>query len=205
MIGLSSFAPSVLERFPMAPMGQIELHVRDACIELCKKSGWLEREVVIDATHGIRDWPLITDENEEVIRVTQVLLGDRVLKPMRSDYAGRAHGHHCRFDGVGVYWVEALETPDATVHIDVMPDSCHHKLTVRFQVAPTADACLVDKRLLSERKGIAYGALVTLVDDSHKSMLFERRFREHISSLRARRLTGRAGSHGHFKQIDIGI
>lgn len=207
-IGLSAFAPMVLERCPNAPAGQIETHVRDACIELCTKSGWLEREAVVQHIDcGIRDWPLITDPDEVVVRVTQVLIDDVPLGKARSDYAGR--GAHCGHESGhwsrhGVYWVEALASPDASVHIDWHMGGHCEKLTIRYQVAPSEEACFVDKRLFTEaRRAIAYGALSSLTDDN--SLLFERRFKEAVSSLRARRLAGRNGTHGQFNEIHLGV
>jgi len=206
LVALDKFAPMVLERFPAAPMGQIETHVRDACIELCIHSGWLEREALVCPVDcGVSDWPLVTSTDEVVVRVTQVLIDDVPLQAMRSDYPGRAlHGHGLH--GHGVYWVEALASPDASVHIDWCAGSGCERLTVRYQVAPSEGACMVDKRLFTEaRRAIAFGALSSLVDDTNKSLLFERRFKEAVASLRARRLSGRSGSHGNFSPISMGI
>lgn len=207
MVDLRDFTPKVLEKFPTAPLGMVESHVRDACIVLCQKSGYLEREASIHVS-GVRDFPLITDENEVVVRVTQVLLDGVPLRPTRSDNPKRAQ-HACSTLGnaaFGEFWVEALDTPDASVHIDALECGCHGHLTVRYQVAPSGDACKVDRRLLTEaRQAVVYGALMTLVDDTNKSMLHERRFKDAISDLRRRKQRGRNGSHGFFKPIDTGI
>lgn len=211
-IALTAFAPMVLERFPSAPAGQIEAHVRDACIDLCTRSGWLERETVVHHIDcGINDWPLITNPDEVVVRVTQVLVDDVPLGKARSDHPGRgARCGHGNWLGNGVYWVEALDSPDASVHIDWTLGGHCERLTIRYQVAPTEDACFVDKRLFTEaRRAISFGALSSLSDDStnstNRSLLYERKYKEAVASLRARRLAGRNGTHGHFSEIHLGV
>lgn len=202
---LKEFAPVVLERFPTAPLAMMETHIRDACIEFCQRTKWLEREVEICA-EGLRDFPIIADPNEILVNVTQVLLDGIPLSPSRANNPKRAADScHMYYGRRGEFWVEALDTPDASVHIDIENCHCNSRLTVRYCVAPSQDACKVDRRLFNEAKRIiAYGALMGLTDDN-KSLLYERRFRDGITSFRARRLTGRSGSHGYFKPIETGV
>lgn len=202
---LKEFAPMVLERFPTAPLAMMETHLRDSAIEFCQKSKWLQREVTV-CTEGLRDFPILVDANEVLVNVSQVLLDGIPLTPSRDTNPKRAADCcHMYYGREGEYWVEALDTPDASLHIDVQECHCDQKLTIRYSVAPSIEACKVDRRLLTEAKRIiAYGALMSLTDDT-KSMLYERRFREGILSFRARRLSGRSGSHGHFKPIETGV
>lgn len=206
LVDIKQFAPLVLERFPHAPRAQIETHVREAAIEFCQKTKWLERDAVIH-THGARDFPIIVSDDEVVVNVTQVLLDGIPLVKSRDNNPLRARNDCHGSAGLrGVYWVEALETPDASVHFVPGYDThCDAILTVRYSIAPSESACKLDRRLLTEAKRvITNGALMYLLDDN-KSMLYERRFREGINSFRARRLSGRTGSHGYFTPIDTGV
>jgi hypothetical protein len=195
--GFELLLPKFYAGAPGVPETAAEHYLRDAAIQFCEATGWLQRDVRFPTASGLCVYPLLPSECERVIRVQRVWFG------------------HCRYNnwhGDGItFAVDAIDTPDAVVVLDAEPDGCE-PLNVRYIAAPVRNACRIDGRLVEEwGQTLVAGALSTLAllpdqpfSNPALATIHARTFDEDVRRARVRRITERKGGQGGVQSMTTG-
>lgn len=200
LIPYADFVPEIALALGDIPDDVAENYVREAAIELCVRSQILVRTVVIDYQAGVTDYPLETDNCEQIISLQCVYQDGRICGGVREwtthtpgTKGVRDHGHYIWYvppDMLRITPAPSVDRPEA--------------VEVHVAVAPTRDSCEVDA-LLYERyhEGVLNGALARLyaakMTPWHDKQLAEyhrQLFDKDVSEAGIDRLTG--GTRGAF-------
>lgn len=195
--GFEALLPRVFAGAPGLPETAAEHYLREAAIQFCEQSGWLQRDTRFPTACGMRVYPLLPAECERVMRVQRVWFGHRPY----DDFCD---------DGVP-FAVDAIDTSDAAVVLAEESDGCE-PLNARYIAVPVHDACVIDARLIEEwGRTLIDGALADLCmlpDQPFSSpalaAVYARQFENDVRRARVRRITGRKGGAGGVQSMTIG-
>lgn len=195
--GFEALLPRVYAGAPGVPETAAESYLRDAAIQFCEQSGWLQRDTRFPTACGMQVYPLLPADCERVMRVQRVWLGHR---PFNERYE----------DGLQ-FAVDAIDTPDAAIVVGCELDGCE-PLNVRYIAVPVHDACVIDARLIEEwGQTLVEGALsdLTMLPDQPftnpaMAAIYARKFEDDVRRARVRRITGRKGGQGGVQSMTTG-
>jgi hypothetical protein len=195
--GFDDLLPRVYAGAPGVPETAAEHYLREAAIQFCEQSGWLQRDTRFPTACGMQVYPLFPADCERVMRVQRVWLGEKRFND--------------RYDDGIPFAVDAIDTPDVAVVIDNMLDGCE-PLNARYIAVPVHNACVIDARLIEEwGRTLVYGALADLCmlpDQPFSSpalaAIYSRQFEDDVRRARVRRITGRKGGQGGVQSMTTG-
>lgn len=196
-VGFDALLPRLFAATPGLPETAAEHYLRDAAIQFCEQSGWLQRDTRFPAVCGMQVYPLFPADCERVMRVQRVWLGERRFNE--------------RYDNGLPFAVDAIDTPDAAVVIDDMVDGCE-PLNARYVAVPVHNACVIDARLIEEwERTLVDGALADLCmlpdqpfSNPAMAAVYAKHFDDDVRRARVRRITGRKGGQGGVESMTTG-
>lgn len=196
LIPLSDFLPEVAVMVDGAPSDMVESYIRQSAIDLAVRSQVLIRDVQIDVQAGVDEYPVRVGDQE---RVESLQYMGR--KPGACDCPYRSPcGVPLMCGGTAQF-----KAPDR-VFISPKPKQDRKQaLWVRVAVAPTRDACEVDRMLYEKyHEAVVNGALARMLVikgmpwyDAALSTFYRDSAARDITAAGVDRLTG--GRRGPFK------
>ena len=161
-----------------APDEVILQAIRTSTIEFCRRSAILHDVNVLDIQKGVRDYPLETICDYEIVRIFQVSSRNKmiwqyspsIMMTPSSNFGtdvmlgfGGYYGSWY-YDGAGLGYTFYVQQPNLII-LNVIPDKDDPKeLVVEFIVQPKQDGCTLDNGLYEAwAEGIAYGAITRLL------------------------------------------
>lgn len=196
-VGFDALLPRLFAAAPGLPETAAEHYLRDAAIQFCEQSGWLQRDTRFPVVCGTETYPLLPADCERVMRVQRVWPGHTPF--------------NTRWDDGISFGVDAIDTFDAAVVIEDPLDE-DAPLNVRYIAVPMHDACVIDERLIAEwGQTLVEGALSDLCmlpdqpfSNSAQAAIYARLFEEDVRRARVRRITGRKGGRGGVQSMTTG-
>lgn len=148
----SAFVEGVSLYVMNAPATVIEHFVREAAIELARKTQILQRTMWVDLQECVRDYRLVAPDGYKIHLISDVSMGCLRMHP--AAYTTRHDLRHAQY----------FFDPPCGLAIGNSPDEDEKEgLTIRASVIPTHDSCEVDAFLLDVHgDDIRAGALARL-------------------------------------------
>lgn len=154
-IALSEFVPEVAVVAAGAPADMLESYIRQSAIDFTTRAQVLMRDSVIDLQAGVDEYPIRVSPDEQIVSM-------QYMGPERSacdcpPYS--ACGVPARCGGVATF-----KAPDRVILSQRPISDAPSALWVRVSVAPSRDACSID-RVLYDRyhEGVVNGALARVL------------------------------------------
>ncbi|MCA8017733.1 hypothetical protein [Burkholderia metallica] len=150
-VPLDQFMPFVMAGAQGLPETMAQAYVRQACIDFATRSSILRRRVIVDLQARVTDYPIWSDEREQVVRVNEVRVDGTPYRGQRNSVV---------FMHMGVRFTVA----DGMLRLSHVP---HHDrpgvIEIRLSASPTQDACDVDSLLYDDwQPAIEDGALARI-------------------------------------------
>ncbi|AEP36229.1 hypothetical protein [Taylorella asinigenitalis] len=149
-VSLDEFLPFVMANCPDLPIELARAYIRRSIIEFAKKSGILKRVSTQPIQADVRDYFIITNDDENVVFVNAVYVNGSLDKRFYN---------HCIYEKCG-----GLSVGDALIHLSVNPERTNSDgLQIHYTACPTNSACEVDSIFFDDwREAIENGALARL-------------------------------------------
>lgn len=194
-VSYEQFLPEVVQYVPDVPEFVAINAIRNACIEFCERSRYLQIDIpAFDLVAGQKTYPIVTPDGTKFVLPEVTYYKEVLLIPQSNDELARIYR---MADWRGVQGAPAYITRLVAPEIQIVPwptFSDPASLKLRISIAPTRDSTEVDSEIYEQfLEVIGYGARARLYNtpkqpyfDKNAGELFYQMFRHGINEARMR-------------------